>query len=295
MKLIIFFIVVFSCLTNSYDLQQNILISFDLCINKLFPSIIPFLIFSNILIEYNFIESISNIFNPLMKLFKVNKNCSYAFIMGLLTGSPSSSIYLVDLYNKELITINDLEKSIKFCHFINPLFIINTIGILFLNNKTLGIIILVSQIISSILIGIIYRNTITVKEIDKKFSSIKKENFIKVLSNSIIKCSNTLLLIMGVITFFSCVLTLINLSFSPIISIIEITQGLNVFKSIDINIYYKTIIFTMIISFGGFAIHAQNFSIIDNKKIRYLPYLKSRILHSFISGIICTIIIIVMY
>ena len=46
----------------------------------------------------------------------------------------------------------------------------------------------------------------------------------------------------------------------------------------------KAILASIIISFGGICIHAQTFSIIETKKIRYLPYLIARIIHSFISA-----------
>ena len=76
--------------------------------------------------------------------------------------------------------------------------------------------------------------------------------------------------------------------------LIEITQGLKYLSLSNLSIYVKTIIASFIISFGGISIHAQVFSILDNKKIRYMPYLLSRIIHGIISSII-TIILLTIY
>ena len=41
---------------------------------------------------------------------------------------------------------------------------------------------------------------------------------------------------------------------------------------------------TFLISFGGFSIHMQVFSILSDYKIKYLPYLITRIMHGLISA-----------
>jgi hypothetical protein len=74
------------------------------------------------------------------KIFKVNKNSSFALIMSMISGTPSNSKYLKDLYDNGLIDIYDVKKCLNFCHFVNPIFIIGTIGVTFLNNKKLGLI-----------------------------------------------------------------------------------------------------------------------------------------------------------
>ena len=42
----------------------------------------------------------------------------------------------------------------------------------------------------------------------------------------------------------------------------------------------------MIISFGGLSVHLQVMSILSNTKVKYLPFLFSRIIHAILSGIL---------
>ena len=294
---IVFITSIFLILLNSYEIMEGIKFSFYICINNLFPSLIPFMLLSNILIKYNFVSEVNDLFGNLMKLFKVNKNASFVFIMSILSGSPSNAKYIKDLLDNKLININDAKKCLKFCHFTNPVFVIGTIGYTFLNNKKLGLIILISHYLSSFIIGIIFRNKkcSNINNNISKYSNNKK--FITILNESIISTANTLLLILGVITFCLIITGLvdnifnINNNLKFIYGFLEITQGLKYLSISNLNIYIKTIIASFIISFGGLCIHIQVFSILDNKKIRYFPYLYSRIIHAIISSLITILII----
>ena len=285
----------FFILFNYSEVTESIKFSFNICINNLFPSIIPFMILSNILINYNFIEPICDTIGPIInKLFKVNKYSSFAYLLSIFTGTPSNAKYLKDLYENNLISTNDISKCIRFCHFNNPIFILNTIGISFLNNKKLGIIILISHILGSFIIGIFNKKDDTINTIKIKKN---KKRFINILNESIIDTTNNLTLILGVITVCLIITTLIsniiniNYNYKFIFGFFEITQGLKYLSLSDFDIIFKAVISTFLISFGGISIHVQVFSILDNKKIKYIPYLISRIIHGIISSLICLILI----
>ena len=190
---------------------------------------------------------------------------------------------------------------LKFNHFSNPLFVIGTVGTLLLNNKKLGLLILLVHIISNLFIAIIFRpkecnysscsslingiNKMHKKRIDSNSS------FGSVLSESIFKTFKTLLLLLGVITFFLIISTLIkqiiptnDFIYSIISGLLEMTGGIKNISSLNIPISIKTSIITFFISFGGFSIHMQVMSILSNYKIKYIPYLISRLLHGIISS-----------
>ena len=104
--ILVFITTIYLILSNSYEITESIRFSFSLCINNLFPTLIPFMLLSNILIKYNFIDEISSVLSKIMtKVFKVNENCSFAFIISILSGTPSNAIYLKDLFNNNSINI----------------------------------------------------------------------------------------------------------------------------------------------------------------------------------------------
>lgn len=294
LTLIIF---LFEMLFHSSIIINSVNLSFSLCINNLFPSLFPFMILSNILIEYGFVEITSELLKPVMhKIFKTHENGSFVLILSLISGSPSNAKYINELLNKKLITHKDAEKILLFTHFVNPLFIINTIGLTFLHHKKIGLIILISHYLGNLCVGLlfqnyhknIFNNKINIK---KAFSSLEKEHksFIIILTNSITSSINTLLIILGVITTCLIITSIINLN--PLFNgFLEITQGLKYLSTTNHQLLFKTIFATFLISFGGLSIHAQVFSILSNKKIKYIPYLSARIIHGITSSAIVYIL-----
>lgn len=294
-----FFIIIILILINSYEIMESIRFSFTLCINNLFPSLIPFMLLSNILIKYNFINDLGDLLKTIMnKLFKVNKNCSFAFIMSILSGTPSNAKYLKDLLENNLINLNDCKKCLNFCHFTNPVFIIGTIGLTFLNNKKIGLIILLSHYLSAVIIGLFNKKDKIISTKSTCYNSKNtNNNFINILKGSINNTTASLLLILGIIT--TCIIAttiidnmfFINNNLKFIYGLIELTQGLKYLSQSNLNLELKTIISSFFVSFGGFCIHAQVFSILDNKKIRYFPYFISRVIHGLLSVILTALIV----
>lgn len=283
---------------NPTDIINAIDLSFNICIKNLFPSIFPFLLISNIMTNYGFIEICSSIGKQFMpKLFKVNSNGFYVILMSMLSGSPSCAKYINQLLNNNLINTEEANQLLKFTHFINPLFIIGTIGITTLHSKQLGIIILISHYLGNLIISVISRKDNIIAN-NISISPNTNKPFMKILINSINDTISTLMLILGVVTTCLIFTTIINtiVSFNPIYnSILEITQGIKYISISNINTYLKTTLITFFISFGGLSIHMQVMSILEDKKIKYIPYLLSRLSHAIISSIIVSIIYIILF
>ena len=161
----------YEILSESATIMNAVSYSFDIWINNVFPSLFPFFVLSEILINYGFIELIGEIFKPIFeRLFKINGNAAFVFIMSLLSGFPSNAKYTKELYLQNKLTKEEATKILMFSHFSNPLFILGTISITFLNDKKLGLIIMFSQYFSNILIGFFFRNYHPSKMTNDKFS-----------------------------------------------------------------------------------------------------------------------------
>ena len=282
-------------LNNSKEVIESVKFAFDIWISNIFPSVLPIFIISSLLINYGFINITVFLFRPLMYLFGINPNISFVFIMSMLSGFPSSSKYIKELYKNNLINEDAANKALMFTHFSNPLFIIGTISSL--SNKKVAIFILIIHYITNIIIGILFRNynNTYIKQINKLRSN--NISFDKALTNSIKDAIETLLLILGSISVCSFLSSIINHTFnfsnitSAIISgIIEITKGLKYVSLLNIPLKIKVTISVMFLSFGGISIHLQTKSILSDTNIKYTPYLISRIIHTAISGILSFIL-----
>ena len=294
--------VIFFIFTNSSIINDSIFFSYELFIKNIFPSLFPMFIISYILVEIGIPEFLCSIFYKFFnKLFLVKSDASFVFFMSMLTGFPSSAKYIDMLIEKNRIDSHDASKILIFTFFSNPLFIVNTVGIMFLDNINLGFIILVSHITGNILVGLLFRNynkTNSTDIIDARkgikvlINKINTTSFFSVFLNSIKDAINTMILIFGIIVTFQIIISILpcNMFFK---GIIEMTTGLRLITIYD-NLYFKVFLSTFFISFGGLCIHTQIMNILNKKGVRYLPFLFARIIHGIISAVMSIILCLLM-
>ena len=291
-------------LIESKNVLESVKFSFSIWENNIFPALFPFFVIGNMLIGLGFPALIGELAKGIMhKLFKISGTGSFVIILSILSGFPSSAKYTKELLLKGELNNEEATKLLTFSHFSNPLFILGTLAIMFLNNKEIGIYILISHYIGNFFIGLIFRNYYISKKDDTKISfknavekmakSRSNKSFGEILSNSIITSINTLLLILGTVTIFLILTTLINNNLmldayhqTLINGIFEITQGLKYLSLLKIPLYNQGLIAVFFLSFGGLSVHMQVLSIISDTKIKYFPYFISRILHASISTLI---------
>ncbi len=295
----------FSFFAFSSEIYNSIILGCNIFIFNVFPSLFPMFVISNILVNIGFANLLGELFKNIMnKVFHIKKEASFIFFMSFFSGFPSSGKYIDNLIDKGLINKDEASKILNFTFFSNPLFLINTVGVMFLNNKLLGVILIVVQAISNIIVGIIFRDRNYVNEKDKSsfkdfINHINNDSFIDLLFNSISNALKVLLDIFGIIISFLIITYVIANLFKIkndfiimlLCGILEVTSGLKLLSSINISLMYKFIIATFFICFGGFCVHAQIMSILKEKKISYLPFLKAR----FVQGIIGCIISFLIY
>lgn len=291
-------------LSESSMILNSVVFSFNIWQNNIFPSLFPFFMLAELLQHYGFVELVSELCKGIMqKVFKLKGECAFILIMSLISGFPSNAKYTKELCDKGLINEKEGTKILTFTHFSNPLFVLGTISLLFLNNKEVGFLILLCHYTGNIIIGLLFRNYYISENTHEKVSLKKaiiamhnkrihqEKNFGEMISKALMNTINTLLMILGIVTLFLVVTTILDHTLSLgkygqsiLNGFIEMTQGLKYVSILDIPLKLKAILSVMIISFGGLSVHMQIFSILSDTKIKYLPFLTARILHAFISS-----------
>ena len=300
LKLLLLFVILLLMIAYSNELISIVIKSIAIWKNNIFTTLFPFFIISDLLIQYGFIDIIGELTKNITKrFFSLTGESSFVIISSILTGFPSSSKYIKSLLEEKTINTEEAQYLLSFTHFPNPIFITGIVGNLL--SKEISILILISIYLGNLVLALLFRRKKKLKKerinLSKSFQLINqknnKNNLIKVLSNSIYKAIDVLVLILGIITIFFILSLLINKVFSfnetinSIISgLLEITQGIKKVALLNIPIHFKATIITSFISFGGLSIHIQTKSILDNPDISYRDYFAKRILHSIISGVI---------
>ena len=285
--LFFFLFILIKIILNSNEYIDCVQFSIIFWKNRIITTIFPFLLLSDFLINYGFIDIINFLFGNIFKFFfNVNGNVAYIFFMSMISGFPSSAIYINDLYQKNLISYESANKALILCHFSNPLFIIGFIGSII--GYKYAYYILIIHYLTAIIVGLLFRNLDNGKEIKIKFDC---KSFGYILKNSIKKGIDSILLILGTIIFFNIVTKTLDYIDFPVFfqyifnMFLELSNGIN-FVLNNFDYKYACLFISMILSFGGLCVHCQIISIMENSNIKYQNYLISRIIASLISGIL---------
>lgn len=290
------FIILILILLNKTLVSDTIITSFYIWFNTMLPSMFPMFILSDILITYNFTNYLpKKLISYLSKIFNLSNNAIFIFLLSMISGFPLNAIIIKNSFDNKLLTKEECEHLLYFTHFSNPLFILNTVGIFYLNSNIYGIIILISHILSNIIIAILLRNK-NYPNIHYISLNSNCQSFGTTLSNSINKAISSLLMISGTVTLFLILSTLITHIFNLnsylgtlVQGILEMTMGLSSLSKLNISNLYKVILSIFFLSFGGLSIHLQVYSSIDNC-FSYKNYFIGRIYQIVISIIIVTIL-----
>lgn len=290
-------------LLNSSNVIESTIMSIGIWKDKIFPTLFPMFVISNLLICYNFPLFMGELLkNITSKYFSLPGSSSFILIISMISGFPSSSKYIRSLLQEGQISLEDANYLIKFTHFSNPLFIIGTIGSLLLQNEKLGLLVLISHYLGNFIIAIIFkRKSNYPKEkisLERAFNYLgSKKSLGANISSSIYDAISTLTLLLGIITSFLIINSIISTINLPTIikyinsCILEMTGGVIFASSLNTSYIFRAILMTAIISFGGFSVHMQVLSIISDTKIKYNDFLYARILHVIISSVIVLILI----
>ena len=81
-------------LKESESVLESVKFSFNIWQNNIFPSLFPFFVIGNVLINLGFPKFLGELLKNIMyKLFKINGTGSFVIILSILSGFPSSAKY----------------------------------------------------------------------------------------------------------------------------------------------------------------------------------------------------------
>ena len=280
-----------------------------LCVDTLIPSLFPFIFFSSFMINSGIFYLIGKFLNIFSYIFFLPKEAISVIILSMVGGFPVGAKGVKDLFDKKVINNEQAERMLMFCVNSGPSFILGVIGTSLIKNINQSIIILTSQILSSIFVGIFlgvysrnkYKDTYVSK--NKSYKIFIGDALVSSCESSCIAMLNmcALVIIFGV--FFSFMEKLNILHFLEYL-IIKLNLGESLSKCFPLIVLevtnacvsiskYKNnlVLFSFATSWAGLCVHSQIFSIIRGIKIKYSKFLLFRVINSCFSSFITFLIL----
>ncbi len=293
--------------------------------NVVLPSLFPFFIISELLIEIGFVNMLGNVLRPIIgPLFKVSGESAFPFAMSIISGYPVGAKITSSLREKKIISKTIGERTLSFSSTSGPLFMLGAVSIGILGNGKIAPLIMYPHYLGAITVGLAF-NFYKSKEKpnhsnNKNNASIilytlnKNYSIGSVLSKAMLKSINTILLVGGFIIFYSVLTELIFISdifnrflnYIPlsiniellkgvIAGLLEVTTGIQRIASLNIELTYKLMIINFLIGWSGFSIHSQALSFISKTDMDSKLYIFSKLLHGIFASIYTGILYIFKY
>lgn len=260
------------------------------------PTLLPFLILSNLLIYTNSAKFVSKIINPFFKkIFSTSDMASYAILTGFLCGYPMGAKVIADLLKSNQISKQEGQYLLAFCNNASPMFIMSYVIDQNLADKSLMpatlFIIFITPVICSFIFRKYYIFDTFRKNLDSKNYSKIHLNF-QIIDSSIMNGFETITKIGGYIIIFS--IFFVYLSKLPntwFVSTLEISNGILYLMNLPIPFELIYVLVVALTSFGGWCAIAQTYSMVQRTGLRLLPYIAQKLITTLVTSLFAYIYI----
>lgn len=295
------------------QIAQGVYEGLKICLGTLIPSLFPFMILSSFIIESGCANILGIKLNKLAKLvFFLPGNCIPTVILSLIGGYPVGARNIKSLYEYGYIDDDTAERMSMFCVGAGPAFIIGVVGSVMFHSYNLGMILFVTQIIASLVIGIVL-GLIARKRGISCNSSFSYNRQLNNLSDSFVQATTetsfatinmcafvtlfsaiiALLQVSGILEFISMFLIHIGVDSSTALalipSILEITNGCYISNSVNAT----PLFLAFILSFSSFSVIFQLLSAMKGIKFSKLKFVAFRVIHAILATLFAYIAILI--
>ncbi len=268
--------------------------------NTVLPTLLPFIIMSNLIIRLQITKPLSKFLYPFFHfIFRVTKGGCYPILIGFLSGIPVGAKSVGDLYSNGSIEEDEAQYLLGFCNNSSPMFIMGYIAVAQLKMKELRGPLIFIIYISGIIAALLYFRIFKLHSRKKVYASEYRDSYVNdfepkfnftVLDSAIMDGFEVITKVGGYIILFSIPAQIIT-AFGPsnnlikllCIGLLEITTGINQISMSALDLNTKIVLITMITSLGGLSGLAQTKSVISNTRLSFGTYFKVKLIHVVIA------------
>lgn len=275
--------------------------------HNLLPSLLPFIILSNLMVKLDIASKVSRVLYPVFgRLLGISSDGCYPLLFGFLSGIPMGAKATADLVRENRISRRQAQFLIGMCNNASPMFIIGYISISQLKLPSVKYQLLLIIYGSAILSALIWRFLSGLYQKRKKKDTeagpddyerlVPKESSrfsFDLLDGCIMNGFETITRIGGYVIMFNILAQMLKefggssgLIKAVGMGLLEITTGINQLCSLNIDNKIKIVLAATLCSFGGLSAIAQTKSVLQDSRLSISSYIAVKLLHALLAGII---------
>ena len=258
----------------------------ELSVNKLIPSLFPFMVIAELIVSTNACAVLSRaLAKPFSWLFKISSEGVLPFLLGMLFGFPIGIKSAISLYENGKIDKSELIRLSLFTSIPSPAFFISAVGEGLFGSATFGVFIYLIALSGNIVIGIACRSLF---ESERGVYFLSREQnrgatgagFVSAVSSSAL----SLISVSAFVVFFSMVSEVLKYFFELIsldtvlgvcvLGALEMTGGAALASALG---EVGAPLAAAILGFSGISVLCQFVSVCKGHKLPLMPYILSKL------------------
>lgn len=290
----------------------------------IFPSLLPFLVLSEMMIAFGFVHGLGVLLDPVMKrLFGIPGVGGWALAIGWTAGYPAGAEATAKLRKQQAIDRHEAHRLLALSHVSNPIFIVVVVGVGFLHQPQTGILLGVLHWGSALITGIILhvispRHTKSSLKDNTTEQSLSSPNnhtpkrrwqlvieaieeahrsdgrtFGKLLGDTVSSAVQRLMMIGGYMMIFSIIAHLFHFllpfAIEPywVQGFFEIHLGSYAFSQIQtLSTLVQMALLSGVLAWSGVCAHLQVRSLTQSTDMSHIFFIATRFLHAILAMII---------
>lgn len=272
----------------------------------LLPTLLPFFIFSGLILKLNLHTSLNRLLYPIIKhLLPISKNGCYPLLLGLLSGLPVGAKTVANLTRSKAISVKEGNYLLSVCNNASPAFLISYVAGK-LNQPELGIKLYLLITFSGLLAGSFLRYFGLLKYFSKQtehqkktLSQIQSEENISLFSQFeevILSSFETMVKIGVYVMLFSILAVFLPVLFPSVpfitllTSLFEMTAGVHLICTAKLSFSVTLLLTTAAVTFTGLSGFAQTYSVIKESGLSFPYYIFAKLFAVGISLLLCRLL-----
>lgn len=271
--------------------------------NQVLPTLLPFMILSNLLIRTHAADWLAKLTSPVLgRFFSVSPYGSFAVIVGFLCGYPMGSKVIADLIREEKISLSEGRYLLSFCNNASPAFIISYVVFQNLGQENLLFPALVILIGSPVLSSFLFRirrpcrsssRSCPASKPSGKSGGSAPSSQSGTLDFCIMNGFENITKVGGYIMLFSIFLAIaetFHIS-NPIFRFLllpslEVTSGVSILCSAPLPAPYRFFFCMICTSFGGLCAAAQTKCMLTDTGLSIRPYIVEKLITTLVTSLL---------
>ncbi len=230
-----------------------------LCLNAVIPSLLPFMVVSGCIIKSRFARPLGSVLSKIITpVTGISSAGCVCFVTGLVGGYGAGARAVLESYRENLVSKEEAERLLAFCNNAGPLFIIGTVGVGFYGSKSVGVMLFLVQIITSIICAKIFSGNFRQKSrIGDEWDFYKKNKppTGELVVKSAVESGSAIITACVFVILFSALLEVLPFGeYSLLGGILEVTRGCSEMSRQGTDALSVTSAF---LAWGGISVHLQ--------------------------------------